>query len=77
MSNLTLPSDGLGPRIIQVQDFYHQDGLLHPIVIGSIALALLFSFLRFSSNRSLAQMSVFDAIVSVALGSVSRSLDAC
>ncbi|CCG85121.1 protein of unknown function [Taphrina deformans PYCC 5710] len=69
MSNLTTPADGIGPNLIQTSDFYSEASLLHPIIIGTLALTVLFAFLRCSSNRSLAQMSIFDAVVSVALGS--------
>lgn len=69
MSNTTIQQPSTGPEIIQVQDFFQKAGVLHPLVIGTIILILLFAYLRVSSNRSVAPMSLFDSIVSVALGS--------
>ncbi|KPM37929.1 hypothetical protein AK830_g8624 [Neonectria ditissima] len=65
--NATTPIPG--PDIIQLQDFYERAGILHPIVIGSAAVIVLFAFLRLGSNRSIAPITVFDWVVNVALGS--------
>ena len=40
-----------------------------PITVGSIALVLLFLYLRISSNRCVAPVTLFDWILNVALGS--------
>lgn len=69
MSNTTIQQPSTGPNIIQVADFFQKAGVLHPLVIGTIILVLLFAYLRMSSNRSVAPMSLFDSIVGVALGS--------
>ncbi|THV73904.1 hypothetical protein D6C90_09260 [Aureobasidium pullulans] len=58
-----------GPDTIQVADFYVKASILHPLVIGSIAIIVLFTFLRFISNRSIAAMNVTDWIANVAIGS--------
>jgi len=58
-----------GPDTIQVADFYVKASILHPLVIGSIAIIVLFSALRFISNRSIAAMNVTDWIANVAIGS--------
>ncbi len=69
MSNTTIQTPGTGPLVIQATDFYQTASVLHPIIIGTIILALLFGYLRISSNRSVAPMTLFDSIVSIALGS--------
>ncbi|KAH0406057.1 hypothetical protein KCU90_g24437, partial [Aureobasidium melanogenum] len=51
-----------GPDTIQVADFYVKASILHPLVIGSIAIIVLFTSLRFFSNRSIAAMNVTDWI---------------
>ena len=48
----------LGPRVLQVDDFYQSESILHPLAIGSIVILALFVTLRFSSNRSVAPMTV-------------------
>ncbi|RDW58593.1 hypothetical protein BP6252_13069 [Coleophoma cylindrospora] len=58
-----------GPDVIQKTDFYVKAGILHPIVVGSIAVIALFSYLRLGSNRSVAPITVFDWVINVALGS--------
>lgn len=58
-----------GPNVIQKQDFFVKAGILHPIIVGSIAIIVLFAYLRAGSNRSVAPITVFDWIVNVALGS--------
>lgn len=62
-SNGTI-SDGttpvLGFRILQVDDFYQRASLLHPFAVGSIAILCLFVYLRLSSNRCVAPLTVFD-----------------
>lgn len=58
-----------GPNLIQASDFYLSALLLHPLVIGSIAVICLFTYLRISSNRTIAHISVFDWLINVAFGS--------
>lgn len=58
-----------GNEVIQAQDFYLKAGVLHPIIVGSIAVIILFIYLRLGSNRSVAPITVFDWIINVALGS--------
>lgn len=58
-----------GPNVIQISDFYVKAGVLHPIIIGSISIITLFTYLRLGSNRSIAPLTVFDWIIDVALGS--------
>lgn len=58
-----------GPEVIQSSDFYVHAGILHPLVVGSIAVIVLFFYLRLGSNRSVAPITVFDWIINVALGS--------
>lgn len=58
-----------GPDVIQTSDFYVHAGILHPLIVGSIAVIILFFFLRLASNRSVAPITVFDWIINVALGS--------
>lgn len=58
-----------GPDTIQVADFYVRASILHPLVVGSIAIIVLFTFIRFISNRSIAAMNVTDWIANVAIGS--------
>jgi uncharacterized membrane protein YcaP (DUF421 family) len=58
-----------GPDVIQVQDFYVKAGILHPITIGSIAVIILFVYIRVGSNRSIAPITIFDWLINVALGS--------
>ncbi len=58
-----------GPDVIQTSDFYDHAGILHPFIIGSIAVIALFFYLRLGSNRSVAPITVFDWIINVALGS--------
>ena len=69
MSNLTIGAPSTGGKIIQAADFYETANVLHPIIVGTIAIALLFAYLRLASNRSIAPITLFDSIVSVALGS--------
>lgn len=40
-----------------------------PITVGTIAIILLFVYLRLSSNRVVAPMTLFDWLLNVALGS--------
>jgi uncharacterized membrane protein YcaP (DUF421 family) len=58
-----------GPAVIQVQDFFLKAGILHPIIVGSIVVIVLFTYLRTGSNRSVAPITVFDWVINVALGS--------
>lgn len=58
-----------GPEVIQVQDIYVSAGILHPITVGSIAVIVLFGYLRLGSNRSIVPITVFDWLINVALGS--------
>lgn len=73
MSTSTSSANGTtivtGPDVIQKSDFYASAGILHPIVVGSIAVIVLFFYLRLGSNRSVAPITVFDWIINVALGS--------
>jgi uncharacterized membrane protein YcaP (DUF421 family) len=59
-----------GPEVIQISDFYVRAGILHPITVGSIAVIVLFSYLRLGSNRSIAPFNLFDWVINVALGSI-------
>jgi uncharacterized membrane protein YcaP (DUF421 family) len=58
-----------GPNVIQLQDFYVKAGILHPLIVGSIAVIVLFGYLRLGSNRSITPITSFDWLVNVALGS--------
>ncbi|RDW56521.1 hypothetical protein BP5796_13162 [Coleophoma crateriformis] len=58
-----------GPNVIQQSDFFVKAGVLHPIIVGSIAVIALFGYLRLGSNRSVAPITVFDWVINVALGS--------
>jgi len=69
MSNLTISTPSTGPKVIQGEDFYQHASILHPIIVGTMILALTFTYLRLSSNRSVAPMTLFDGLVSVAMGS--------
>jgi len=69
MSNLTISVPSTGPKVIQAQDFYQHAGILHPLIVGTIILAVVFAYLRLASNRSVAPMTLFDSLVSVAMGS--------
>jgi hypothetical protein len=52
----------LGGSVLQVNDFFEYASILHPLAVGSIAIATLFATLRISSNRSVAPMNIFDVI---------------
>jgi uncharacterized membrane protein YcaP (DUF421 family) len=73
MSSSTSSANGTtivsGPNPIQTSDFFVSAGILHPIVIGSIAVLTLFAYLRLGSNRSIAPITIFDWLINVALGS--------
>ncbi|ORX38233.1 hypothetical protein BD324DRAFT_620100 [Kockovaella imperatae] len=78
MSNLTYQDCGNGVTAsqnpagfdaIQVSDFFSIASLLHPITVGAIAIVTLFLYLRLSSNRCVAPVTLFDWIINVALGS--------
>lgn len=58
-----------GPDVIQRSDFYVHAGILHPLIVGSIAVIVLFFYLRLGSNRCVAPLTIFDWIINVALGS--------
>lgn len=58
-----------GPNVIQVQDLYVKAGILHPITVGSVAVIMLFTYLRMGSNRSITPITVFDWVINIALGS--------
>lgn len=58
---------GLG--LLNEGDFYQPSSILHPVAIGSIAIIVLFCFLRISSNRTVAPLTIWDTIVNIALGS--------
>lgn len=62
---------GLG--LLQEGDFYQPSSILHPVAIGSIAIIVLFFYLRISSNRTVAPLTIWDTIVNIALGSVSMA----
>lgn len=68
-NGVTAPQSPTGIQVIQVSDFYQQAGILHPITVGTIAIILLFVYLRLSSNRVVAPMTLFDWLLNVALGS--------
>lgn len=59
---------GLG--LLNEGDFYQPSSILHPVAIGSIAIVVLFFYLRISSNRTVAPLTIWDTIVNIALGSV-------
>ncbi|KAL8292491.1 hypothetical protein RQP46_001103 [Phenoliferia psychrophenolica] len=59
----------LGSKALQLSDFYELAGILHPVAIGSIAIVGFFIYLRLSSNRTIAPLSLFDVILNTALGS--------
>ena len=44
-----------GPDLIQISDFYVHAGILHPLIVGSIATIALFLYLRVGSNRCIAR----------------------
>lgn len=73
MATFTRSSNGTtilpGPHAIQESDFFVRAGILHPIIIGSIAILVLFASLRLGSNRSIAPITIFDWLMNVALGS--------
>jgi uncharacterized membrane protein YcaP (DUF421 family) len=56
--------------LLNLHDFFDAEGILHPLAIGSIAIVFLFGCLRLSSNRTVAPLTIWDGICSVALGSV-------
>ena len=60
----------LGIELLNVGDFYQSASILHPVAIGSIAIVGLFGLLRWTSNRTVAALTLWDKIVQVALGSV-------
>lgn len=64
----------LGEGLLNVGDFFAFESILHPVAIGSIAIAFLFIWLRLSSNRTVAPLTIWDEICSIALGSVSLYL---
>lgn len=63
-------ASGIGFKLLQQSDFYKRASLLHPVAVGSIAIAFLFVYFRFMSNRCSAPVTLFDTIIGVALGSV-------
>lgn len=69
MSTTTNPSY-FGAGLLNTGDFYEDSSILHPVVIGSITIIALFAYLRISSNRTTAPLTIWDKIVNVALGSV-------
>jgi uncharacterized membrane protein YcaP (DUF421 family) len=48
-------------------------GLLHALVVGVLAYAVLVAFLRLSGSRTLAKLNAFDFVVTIALGSTLSS----
>lgn len=60
----------LGEGLLNVGDFFKFESILHPFAIGSIAILSLFAYLRVSSNRTVAPLTIWDEICSIALGSV-------
>lgn len=58
-----------GPQVVQTQDFFVKAGILPPITVGTVAVMLLFGYLRLGSNRSIAPITIFDWLINVALGS--------
>lgn len=57
--------------LLNLGDFIEYENILHPLAVGSIAIVFLFGCLRLSSNRTVAPLTIWDGICSVALGSVS------
>lgn len=66
----------LGEGLLNVGDFFAFESILHPIAIGSIAIVALFGYLRLSSNRTVAPLTIWDDICGIALGSVSTAIPA-
>lgn len=62
-----------GIGLLNEGDFYQPSSILHPVAIGSIAIVVLFTYLRISSNRTVAPLTLWDTIVNIALGSVRPS----
>jgi hypothetical protein len=58
--------------LLDLDDFLEIKSILHPVAIGSIAILSLFAYLRISSNRTVAPLTIWDEICSIALGSVSN-----
>ncbi|TVY68824.1 hypothetical protein LSUE1_G007625 [Lachnellula suecica] len=42
-----------GPDVLQTSDFYVKAGILHPVTVGSIAVVVLFGYLRIVNGNSL------------------------
>ncbi|KAK9894243.1 hypothetical protein P389DRAFT_105065 [Cystobasidium minutum MCA 4210] len=55
--------------VIQRNDFYNGTSVLHPLVIGSILLLVVFFWVRVTSARALSGMTVFSMLVNLTLGS--------
>ncbi|KAI9638907.1 uncharacterized protein MKK02DRAFT_41934 [Dioszegia hungarica] len=55
--------------LLDLDDFLEIKSILHPVAIGSIANLSLFAYLRISSNRTVAPLTIWDEICSIALGS--------
>ncbi|KAK9894245.1 hypothetical protein P389DRAFT_206508 [Cystobasidium minutum MCA 4210] len=61
--------------VIQRNDFYVGTSILHPLIIGSVLLLLVFLWVRVSSARALSGMTVFSMLVNLTLGStMSRTI---
>jgi hypothetical protein len=55
----------VSPRTIRRNTLIHAS----PITVGTIAILVLFTYLRLSSNRCVAPVTLFDWLLNVALGS--------
>lgn len=63
------------PAVIQRSDFYAASSVLHPLVVGSIILLVVYVYVRLSSARALSGMTVFSVLVNLTLGStMSRAI---
>lgn len=60
-------NDSMG--ILTVSDWWNVQSVVHPLAIGGATVAVLFTYFRCTSPRSLHPNSIFTIIVSVALGS--------
>ncbi|KAK4684622.1 hypothetical protein P7C73_g5545, partial [Tremellales sp. Uapishka_1] len=65
----TVDSAFFGIGFLNKGDFFQPQSILHPVAIGSAAIVVLFVYLRASSNRTTAPLTIWDKIVNVALGS--------
>ncbi|KAK9894244.1 hypothetical protein P389DRAFT_198330 [Cystobasidium minutum MCA 4210] len=56
--------------VIQRNDFYVGTSVLHPLIIGSIVLVVVFLWVRVTSARALSGMTVFSMLVNLTLGGI-------